>query len=70
MFKAIKKKLNKKKREIEQKREIAHMRRVRQEKIDDAAYWYIQGDYKEYLRSQMEAVNINGKILIRRREAV
>lgn len=49
------------------KRDIAHLKRVRQEKIDDAAYWYMQGDYKEHMKSIMEAIDITDQILIRRR---
>lgn len=50
------------------KRDIEHLKKLRQEKIDDAAYWYMQGDYQEHMRSVMEAVDITDQILLRRRK--
>ena len=67
MFKVIKRMLDKKKREVE--REIEKLKKDRLEKIEDAAYWYRQGDHKEYMNSIMQAVEINDQILMRRREA-
>lgn len=49
------------------KRDIAHLKHIRQDKIDDAAYWYMQGDHREYMRCIMEAIDINDQIMIRRR---
>ena len=70
MFKAIKRLFGKKKREIERKKEIEHLKKIRNDKIEDAAYWFTQNDHKEYLKSIMEAVDINDKILILRRKAI
>lgn len=50
------------------KREIEQLRIRRDEKIADAAYWYIHGDHKEYMLCVMEASDINNQLIERRRK--
>lgn len=66
MLKVIKRIGGKKRKISRLKREIAHLKKVRQEKIEDASYWYVQGNYEEYLRSVSQAIDINSKIKHRR----
>lgn len=50
------------------RKEIEHLKALRAEAIDDAAYWYMQGDHKEYLHAIHKAVDINDQLIVRRRK--
>lgn len=45
------------------KREIEHLKKLRTEHIEDSAYWFAQGDHKEYMKSVMKAMSVNGRIM-------
>ena len=48
--------------------EIEHLRKVRLEHLEDAAYWYCQGNFKEYARSAAQVLDTNAKLISRRRK--
>ena len=48
-------------------REIKHLKHLRAEYIEDSAFWYVQGDYAQHLRSVMRALDINHQIIARRK---
>ena len=49
------------------KRDIEHMKRIMADYISDAAYWHIQGDYEQHLKSVFAAVEMNQRIIARRK---
>ena len=49
------------------KKEIEHLKHLRADAIDNAAWWHMQGDYQEYAKAVKEAIDINDKIIERRR---
>ena len=54
----------KKRKKLEKlKKKIANLRKVRQEHIDDAAYWYCQGNVKQYNHCHARAVLASRQIL-------
>ena len=66
MFKFFRKKKEKKRLEIERK--IANLKQLRTEYLEDAAYWHMQGDHKEYMKSVVKVAEVTDQILMCRRE--
>ena len=49
------------------KQEVEHLRKVRLEQLEDAAYWYCQGNFEEYARSAAQVMDTNAKLIGRKR---
>lgn len=55
--------LKKRKKIQAQNKKLEQLRKVRQEHIDDAAYWYCQGNVKQYNHCHARAVLASRQIL-------
>ena len=49
------------------KRDIDHMKHMMTDYISDAAYWHLNGDYEQYLKAIFAAVEMNHRIIARRK---
>ena len=48
--------------------EIEHLKHLRADAIDNAAWWHMEGNYQEYAKAVKEAIEINDKLIARRRK--
>lgn len=48
--------------------EVDHLRKLQLEAIEDAGYWFCQGNYEQYARSAAQAMDINQQLIQRRRK--
>lgn len=53
----------------EKRKEIEHLKKLRNEKLADAAYWFCEKNYQEYAKAAAQVLDINQKLIRLRRRA-